>query len=152
MGSNFKRNGEVMGPTPWMDWMRSYIGQAEITGQPPTDFDRMVFSHTDFGGLGDTMESGCAATACAALELTGYTSPHSAAALSFQNYGTACPLQPGCIAVFDFGGGDHHVSFCDTINDDGTGTFLGGNQSHYLKESIFDLDYVIATRWPVKAN
>jgi hypothetical protein len=136
-------------PEPWAVWMRSHIGEVERTGSPPSDFDKMIFSHTTFGDLNGQMESGCAATICAALELTGYKSPHSAAALSFVKYGTPCSIMPGAICVFNFGGGDHHVSICESV-DGGFGIFLGGNQSHYLQRATYPLSAVIAVRWPVK--
>ena len=139
-----------MEPTVWLDWMAHHIGEAEITGSVPTAFDRMVFQHTNFGGLGNRMQAGCAATACAALELNGYKSPHSAAAISFVKYGTACELKPGAICVFDFGGGDHHVSFFEKALDSQHGIFLGGNQSHYLKRSTYPLSAIIYKCWPVK--
>lgn len=137
--------------TPWMAWMRKNIGQPEVTGKPATAFDRDVFSHTSYGPLEDNiMDEGCAATACAALEETGYKSPHSAAALSFHNYGTACDLKPGCIVVFQWASGGHHVSFCDSIVDNNYVACLGGNQSSSVKVSTFSRSSIIATRWPVK--
>ena len=141
---------------PWLQWMIDHIGEAEVTGQPPTDFDRMVFSHTNYGDLGHTMEASCAATMCAALELTGYKSPHSARALDFSDYGMQSELVPGAVCVFDFGGGDHHVSILEALGGaitacpDGYGVFCGGNQYHALKRCTFKLSSIIHTRWPVK--
>jgi hypothetical protein len=135
---------------PWMTQMAAWKGEAEATGTPPTDFDKMVFSHTNFGSLGNEMEAGCAATACAALEITGYKSPHSAAAISFADYGTSCDLSPGCILVFQWSTGGHHVTFCDSIVSPELVTCLGGNQGSEVKDSSFPTSAIIATRWPVK--
>lgn len=136
---------------PWLSWMKSHIGEIEKTGAKATAFDKEVFSHTDYGPLdGGIMDEGCAATACAALEETGFQSPHSARALDFHNYGTKIGLIPGCIVVFQWASGGHHVSFCDHIVDDGSVACLGGNQSSSVKVSTFPISSIIATRWPVK--
>lgn len=136
--------------TPWMDWMQSNLHQKEVTGASATDFDKMVFTHTSYGSLDGVMQPGCAATACAALELTGYKSPHNAAAISFKAYGTACELKPGCIVVFQWSSGGHHVTFCDHIVDATYVACLGGNQSHEVNVSTYSRKYIIATRWPTK--
>lgn len=136
---------------PWMNWMTVHIGEPEVTGGPATDFDKDIFSHTNYGELEDgIMQPGCAATACSALEETGYKSPHNAAAISFKDYGMACDLQPGCIVVFQWPSGDHHVSFCQAVIDDEYVACLGGNQSHQVKVSTYSRGSIVATRWPVQ--
>lgn len=130
--------------------MRSHIGEIEKTGAPATPFGREVFSHTDYGPLKDgIMDEGCAATACAALEETGFKSPHSARAISFKNFGAPCELKPGCIVVFEWASGGHHISFCEHIVDNNYVACLGGNQSSSVKVSTFSRARIIATRWPV---
>lgn len=137
--------------TPWMRWMESHLGEEEITGGMATPFDVMVFKHTSYGDLNGVMEPGCAATACAALEETGLSSPHNAQAKSFKNYGTQCPLKYGCVVVFQWGDGSNHVTFCHQINDKlGTVVCIGGNQSHKLTYSTYPISRIVATRWPVK--
>lgn len=145
-----ENSNEVL-PTPWLDWMQSHIGEAEQTGSTPTAFDRAIFKHTNFGDLGGRMEPGCAATACAALEETGYLSPHNAGAISFKNYGLACDLKPGCLVVFQWPSGGHHVTFCKELLPGGLVVCLGGNQGHLLKLSTFNQKFIIATRWPIKS-
>lgn len=139
--------------TPWMAWMRSHIGESEVTGEKATAFDRLVFSHTSDDEVEKTgiMAAGCAATVCAALELTGYQSTHRADAKSYDNYGTHCGLIPGAIVTFRWDGGGRHVTFCDTVKSDGTVACLGGNQSHRLQVSTYSQSHIVATRWPVKA-
>jgi len=83
------------GATPWMDWMRQHRGEIQQTGAKPTPFTEEIFQHTTFGALNGITPSSCAATVCAALELNGYSSTHSAAAVSYRSYGTSCTLQPG---------------------------------------------------------
>ena len=136
---------------PWMDWMRSHIGEAEVTGETATAFDKEVFSHTtDDEPINDgIMQAGCAATACAALEETGFKSTHDASAISFKEYGTPCQLQRDCIVVFEWDNGGHHVAFCDHIVDDNLVACLGGNQNSRVCVATFSRKFIIATRWPV---
>jgi len=139
-------------PTPWMDWMRQHVGEVQQTGATPTPFTERVFSHTTFGPLHGATPESCAATVCAALEENGYLSTHSAAAKSYRSYGTACELKPGCIVVYEWPNGGHHVDFCDEIISDTLVKGLGGNQGHHLQDSNFQRQFIIATRWPVKAG
>jgi hypothetical protein len=136
---------------PWMDWMRAHRGEVQQTGAKPTAFTEEIFSHTNFGPLNGFTPESCAATVCAALEETGYRSTKSAAAKSYVNYGAACDLKPGCIVVFQWPDGGHHVDFCDQIIDASTMRGLGGNQGHALQDSNFLRKFIIATRWPVKS-
>lgn len=140
------------GDVPWMAWMESHIGEPEVTGSKATAFDKMVFSHTsdDEVQVSGIMAAGCAATVCAALELTGYKSTHRADAKSYDTYGTPCELKPGCVVTFRWDGGGRHVTFCKSINSDGTINALGGNQSGKLQVSTYGKSHIVATRWPVK--
>lgn len=139
----------VSDPTPWLTLMQSWIGQATVTGAAPTVFDRMIFSHTSFGPLGNVMESGCAAGVSACLELSGFKSKHSARALDYVGFGEDLKgkPKPGAVCVWDFGGGDHHVDLC---SDPAKNEFLGTNQSHTTKISVYDPKYLIYVGWPVE--
>lgn len=69
----------------------------------------------------------CAAFVNSVLGTSGYKGDNSLAANDFNNYGTSVSaqnVQPGDIAVFN-----HHVAFVESVNNDGTVTVLGGNQS-----------------------
>jgi peptidoglycan hydrolase-like protein with peptidoglycan-binding domain len=137
---------------PWIMWMRSHLGEAEKTGSKATGFDNEVFGHTSYGNLDGVMEPGCAATACAALEETGFKSPHNAAAESFRGFGDPCELKPGAIVGFNWaekkGIRCDHVSFCDHIIDDEHVACVGGNQGSSVKVSIFSKKYIDFIRWP----
>ena len=139
---------------PWLSWMRARIGAPEITGEKATDFDNEVFSHTSYGNLNGIMQAGCAATACAALEESGYKSPHNAAADSFRTFGEESPLIPGCVIGFNWkeqkGVHADHVSFLDHVMSDGSLACLGGNQSHQVKVSVFSAKYIDFVRFPVE--
>ncbi|MHC2282131.1 hypothetical protein ACVME8_008774 [Bradyrhizobium diazoefficiens] len=136
---------------PWLDWMRSHRGEVQQTGAKPTAFTEKIFSHTTYGPLNGHTPESCAATVCAALEETGYRSTRSAAAKSYINYGSPCELKPGCVIVFQWPDGGHHVDFCDEIIDAETVRGLGGNQGHALQDSVFSRKFIVATRWPTKA-
>lgn len=139
--------------SPWLEWMRDHIGEIEETGSKATDFDNEVFSHTSYGNLDGIMEPGCAATACAALEETGFKSTHSAAAESFRNFGEPSALVPGAIVGFNWKGkkGVHadHVAFCDHVIDQNLVACLGGNQHSQVKVSIFSRAFIDFIRFPV---
>lgn len=137
---------------PWMDWMRMHRNEVQRTGAKPTKFTEAIFKHTTYPPLNGVTPESCAATVCAALEETGYLSTHSAAAASYIAYGTPCELKPGCICVFQWPGGQHHVDFCDEIIDAETVRGLGGNQGHLLQDSDFLTKYIVATRWPVAST
>jgi hypothetical protein len=141
-------------PSPWLAWMKSHIGEKEQTGGAPSAFDQEVFSHTSYGNLDGVMEPGCAATACAALEESGYKSPHNAAAESFREFGEECELKPGAVVGFNWEGekGVHcdHVTFCDHIVNDDLVACLGGNQGHEVKVSVFSRKFIDFVRFPVE--
>lgn len=143
------------GPNPWMPWMNSHIGEKEQTGAPASEFDKEVFSHTSYENLDGIMEPGCAATACAALEESGYASPHDATAESFRKFGVDSQLLPGAIVGFNWAGvkGKHadHVAFFDHAVGDKHIACLGGNQGHEVKVSIFSRDAIDFVRWPIEA-
>ena len=142
---------EYTNVAPWLDWMIEHVGEIEKSGDKATEFDKMIFTHTNYGPLdGGVMVAGCSATACAALEINGFKSPHNAAAISFKDYGDPCELKPGCIVVFEWADGSHHVSFCYRIIDDRNVECLGGNQSHLLQVSTYNRKFILATRWPTK--
>lgn len=147
------RTVQTNDPQPYMVWLKSHLSEIEKTGGPATAFDQEVFAHTNFGDLHNIMEAGCAATMCAALEETGYTSPHSARAKDFIPYGTAGDaenLEVGDLLVFQWADGGYHITSCAAVIDDKTVTCLGGNQGHQLKYSNYLRQFIVAVRRPVK--
>jgi len=134
-----------MSSTPWLDWLLKHEGEPEFTGTEPTPFVKECFSHTSYGPLHGSTPASCAATLCAALEESGYSSPHSAAAISFAKFGEKCDLQVGAICVFQWPNGEHHVSVCLSPEKN---LFLGGNQGHMLQRQTYNPKYIIAIRRP----
>lgn len=146
---------------PWMDFMHAHLGESFHTGMAPTAFNRMVFSHTDFGPLGDNLPAGCAATVSAAVDIMGYqpAQHHAAAALSYAKVGQPCDVIRGAICVIMHLTGDlaghFHVAFieeAEVIAPSGAKLIklIGGNQDHELCIKAFDLSQhkIVATRWP----
>lgn len=143
-------------PTPWLTWMKSHSGETEQTGGPATDFDKEVFSHTSYGNLDGVMEAGCAATLCAALEESGFKSPHNASAESFRTFGNASALMPGAVIGFNWKGekGVHceHVAVLDHVVNSNLVACVGGNQSHQVKVSVFSRKFIDFIRFPTLKN
>jgi lysozyme family protein len=54
--------------------------------------------------------------------------------------------QPGDVLVFDFGGGDHHVTLFESDNGNGTWACRGGNQSHRAMVTNFPKSKVMGIR------
>lgn len=140
--------------TPWMDWLYSHIGETEIAGPIANPFIVDTFYYTSLKGdplALDDSTAWCSALACAALEKNGYLSPHSAAAASFDNYGTDSTLKYGAILTFKRqGGSGRHVTFYVGTEPTGLLRCLGGNQANSLKESIYGADNLVSIKWPIK--
>jgi uncharacterized protein (TIGR02594 family) len=72
---------------------------------------------------------------------------YAAAWLGWGTPVTAAPQQ-GDVLVFDFGGGDHHVSLFEKDNGDGTYSCHGGNQSHEVNQTNFRKGRLMGVRRP----
>lgn len=74
-------------------------------------------------------------------------------ARSWLQFGTPVDTpQLGDVLVFDFGGGDSHVTLCSGPGDDSHYECLGGNQSHTVKESLYAKSQCIGIRRPPAAS
>lgn len=140
--------------TPWMDWLLANKGQKEIPGNKANPFITELFQYTSLKNhpMATTDETAwCAACANAALVKNGYKGTNSAAAASFDNYGTKLDKPKyGCVITLRHPGGGRHVAFFLGYNAQGRLRLLGGNQSNSLKESLFSASELVAARWPVK--
>lgn len=138
-----------MDNTPWMTLAKQYMGQHEILGAKDNQFILDCFKYTGYKAHHDEVPW-CAAFVCRMLEETHNKSTKSAAAASYENFGLASELKPGCIIVFKWPGGGHHVTFCHHIVDSTHVACIGGNQSDMVKISVFPRHSIVATRWPVQ--
>ncbi len=136
---------------PWIEWMRSHIGEHEIAGSKHNPFIVAMFKYTTYKTDSDETPW-CAAAVCTALEETGFKSTRDASAISYASYGVPCALIPGCVVVIRRADGGHHVTFCDHVIDSRSFAGLGGNQSDSLKISTYQRGNIVATRWPVKKD
>jgi uncharacterized protein (TIGR02594 family) len=60
--------------------------------------------------------------------------------------------QLGDVVVFDFGGGDHHVTLFEKDNGDGSWSCHGGNQTHEVKLTNFPKSKVMGIRHPTPVS
>lgn len=140
---------------PWMDWMRSRIGEKEIPGIAKNNpFIVWLFKFTSYKTNKDETPW-CAATVNAALSECGYKGSGSAAAKSFEHVGTDCALKHGAIVVIRHKSNNgKHVAFFDRYDADDSNVFylLGGNQRDSLGSHpfYFNKEEIVAVKWPVK--
>jgi peptidoglycan hydrolase-like protein with peptidoglycan-binding domain len=75
-------------------------------------------------------------------------------AMAWLGFGTpvTSPPQPGDILIFDFGGGDHHVTLFERDNGNGTYACRGGNQSHAANVTNFPKSRLMGVRRPIPAG
>jgi Putative peptidoglycan binding domain len=71
-------------------------------------------------------------------------------ATSWLGFGTPVTTapQPGDLLVFDFGGGDHHVTLFEKDNGDGKYACRGGNQGHVANVTNFPKSRLMGIRRP----
>jgi len=71
-------------------------------------------------------------------------------AAAWLGFGTTVttPPQQGDVLVFNFGGGDHHVTLFEKDNGDGTYSCHGGNQSHTVNLTNFPKNCLMGVRRP----
>ena len=135
-------------PAPWLDYGKQFLGKNE---NDPT-FSAMLSAYwkpltgLDYTTIVGNNRAWCALFVNFLMFKTGYKGDHSAAADSFAVYGTPCDLVPGCICVWQWASGDHHVDIYA-----GNNQWFGGNQNNEVKYSTYDKKYLIATRMPIKA-
>ena len=60
--------------------------------------------------------------------------------------------QLGDVVVFDFGGGDHHVTLFEKDNGNGTWSCHGGNQTHEVRLTNFPKSKVMGIRHPAPVS
>lgn len=135
--------------TPWLELAKKYLGEHEIAGRRDNQFVLDCFKYTGYKADHDEVPW-CAAFICRMLAETGYKHTHSAAAMSYADYGSPHQIIPGAIVVFKWAGGGHHVSLVHHVIDNQYVACLGGNQSDMVKISVFPISRIVAHRWPVR--
>lgn len=92
----------------------------------------------------------CAAFVGSMLEQSGIRSTRSAAARSYETWGTAAPPVVGAVVVFSRPGNawSGHVGFLVGRDTNDRLMILGGNQGNAVSIAPFTQDRVLAFRWP----
>lgn len=137
---------------PWLAVARKCIGQKEIYGPRHNSWIVHIWETLKLP-FRDDETAWCAGFVGYCLETVGIKSTRSAAARSYQNFGTKIdrPI-PGCIVVFWRGspnGYNGHVGFVTGQTRSGNLVVLGGNQSDMVCERAFEKDRVLSYRWPL---
>jgi uncharacterized protein (TIGR02594 family) len=139
-------------PMPYLDWVRSHIGEHEIEGSQDNPFIMSLYKYANYPQEHDETPW-CAVLVCAALELNGYKDSNSAAASSYAKYGESCELKQGAIVVIKHStgslAGHYHVTFCDGVIDKDYFWGLGGNQSNAITRAKYPRSDIYAVRAPV---
>lgn len=151
----------VKGATPWMEWMKKYIGNSE---NDPT-FDKFMSAFWKLCGLNYSTIKGvahawCALTIEAAFASCGIKGSGRADAVSYEHWGFPCGWIYGAVIPIRHVGGSHHVTFFVKWIDETNkiAQCLGGNQGDQLKLSNFNLsgnakghdECHSGPRWPVQ--
>jgi peptidoglycan hydrolase-like protein with peptidoglycan-binding domain len=153
-------------PSP-LDTMKSIMGTkwSPSDGENPTIIDWLRFIGSSFPEMADycTGEmhigyfSWCGATVAYCMAKAGVRPVYTRGvdtksflwAAAWLGWGTPATVpQPGDVLVFDFGGGDRHVTLFDHDNGDGTWSCRGGNQSHEVKLSDYRKSQCMGVRRP----
>lgn len=142
----------VVGPAvPWMREADRWIGLREIKGSRHEPQIVSWWEKTK-QAFRDDETPWCAAFVGGVLEECGIPSTRSAAARSYERWGTKLdsPLY-GAVAVFWRGsksGWQGHVAFVAGVTKAGDLLCLGGNQSDAVTVAKFDRARLLGFRWP----
>ncbi len=124
----------------WLKEMKAHIGP--VRGEYYDYCDAQPGDAWCACGLNFMLEGKC-----------GIKGTGSAAALSFKTWGTPVKeYKKGAIICFVWpheAPGHGHVSILNDWNEDeGWVGCIGANQSDSIKRSVYDMDYIVAMRWP----
>lgn len=146
------------GAAPWLNVARDELGRgvAEVPGVLDDDRIRRYHLVAGVGAAHDeTPWCGSFVTFCMQTcgdgSVAGSIPPSPAAAASWSGWGRDVTAEKpvGCVAVFTFADGSHHVGFLVGIPDANHVTVLGGNQGNpgKISEVPFPLSQATAFRW-----
>jgi uncharacterized protein (TIGR02594 family) len=133
----------------WLRLALKELGQREIKG--PSANPRIVAYHQTTRLASKSDETPwCASFLSWIMVEAGYNSTRSAAASSWAEYGVACSVRRGAVAVFKRTGG-HHVGIVVGIGN-GFVWLLGGNQGDAVTIAKYSTAKLIAYRCPEPAK
>lgn len=137
----------------WIDVAKKELGIHEIKGG---ENPRIIEYHSHTTGKFDEDEvPWCASFVTWVLDTSGFKSTKNALAMSYATYGEKLNgPKVGCILVFAWGNGGHHVGFCEDYTAEEV-QCLGGNQGDSPRSGgavnykWYSRKKVVAYRWPV---
>ena len=130
----------------YLEIAKDEIGQKEITGTEDNPRILEYFTVCSYHGRHDEVPW-CAAFVNWCLVQAGMRGTRSAAALSFENWGTKCEPCLGAIAVLRYPNNKGHVAFAVGTYR-GKYVLLGGNQSNSVCYKVVDKSKVTTFRLP----
>ena len=137
---------------PWLTWMQTHIGQAEVPGPKHNPLIVEWGRRAGIGWWNNDDDAWCAVFVNGALVATGYPSTRSALARSFLAYGVAlrAPV-PGAIVVFPRGSNPlyGHVAVVERITGNVTDT-IDGNVANQVARRSRATSTILprGIRWP----
>lgn len=137
------------GDPPWIAWARTKLGVKEVpgTGDNPeiVSWDKLIAGFP--ASMLHDSTPWCAIFVHAAFYYGGYSEAkdiESARAVDWLKFGVPVTNPKlGDVVVFDFGGGDHHVTFVLSVSGGMVHT-IGGNQHDAVTLASYSTDYVMA--------
>lgn len=140
-GGGASQGGSASKPA-WISVAEGEIGVREIQGARHNQ--RVIEYHSTTGRFSDDETPWCASFVNWVLQQAGQAGTGSAAAMSFQSYGTQLDRPAyGSIAVISYGGGRGHVAFVVGKQGDRL-LLLGGNQSNAVNVKAFGTSQIVA--------
>ena len=114
----------------WILWARKELGQKEVPGAGDNPTITAWYHLTTLDpSLWHDSTAWCAVFVNAGFMLNGVRTNRSARAVDWLNFGTPVTVpQKGDVAIFDFGGGDHHVAYVLGGINGALVNCIGGNQ------------------------
>jgi uncharacterized protein (TIGR02594 family) len=108
-----------------------------------------MFNYVTYHGTHDEVPW-CSAAVNKWMTLAGIKGTKSAAAVSWLSWGKDLGDTPklGCVVVFEWDDGSHHVALYVGAKDEDTIECLGGNQHNMVKVSPYPVANVMSYRWP----
>jgi uncharacterized protein (TIGR02594 family) len=137
------------GEPPWLAWARSKLGIHEIPGAGDNPEIVSWFRFTTLAReFWHDATAWCSVFVNAAFGLSGFKGCGSARAVDWLGWGQGLETPyPGCVAVFEWADGGHHVALF-LKRENGRVQVLGGNQSNAVTITWFPEASVMGYRTP----
>lgn len=135
----------------WLKVAYGEIGEKEVAGPEANPHIVEYFKAVTYHATSDEVPW-CSAFVNWCMKQAGTEGSNSAAAVSWLHWGHKLNKpQIGCITIFEWASGGHHVTFY--LEDDGHNYIkcLGGNQGNMVKVSSFPKARIMGYRWPKEA-